>query len=201
KPRRKIPYISEVRALWPEIPIQMRALNNPAIRSIALSFERRIYKNANHIKAPSPRTQHGGTKHRPESKTCMIPNMAKVDEFWPREKNLDLIRQLGLSPSSFKVIHFGSLGLANGADYIIKAATLLKDNKDIEFIFIGRGSTEAVLKKMVADNGLENVHFLGRFPMSETSEIVNFCDASIVSFKDIPILYTNSPNKLFDSLS
>ncbi|MNR36539.1 putative glycosyl transferase [compost metagenome] len=37
--------------------------------------------------------------------------------------------------------------------------------------------------------------------MSITSEIVNFCDASIVSFMDLPILYTNSPNKLFDSLS
>ena len=37
--------------------------------------------------------------------------------------------------------------------------------------------------------------------MQETSEIVNFCDISIVSFLNIPILYTNSPNKLFDSLS
>lgn len=37
--------------------------------------------------------------------------------------------------------------------------------------------------------------------MNETSEIVNLCDVSIVSFADIPILYTNSPNKLFDSLS
>lgn len=37
--------------------------------------------------------------------------------------------------------------------------------------------------------------------MRETSEIVNFCDVSIVSFMDLPILYTNSPNKLFDSLS
>src|SRR5690606_30996644 len=39
------------------------------------------------------------------------------------------------------------------------------------------------------------------FPMQEISEIVNFCDVSLVSFLDIPILYTNSPNKLFDSLS
>src|SRR5690606_23304157 len=45
------------------------------------------------------------------------------------------------------------------------------------------------------------VHFLGKFPMTKTSEIVNFCDVSIVSFMDLPILYTNSPNKLFDSLS
>src|SRR5690606_8735158 len=46
-----------------------------------------------------------------------------------------------------------------------------------------------------------NVKFLGAYPMKQTSEIVNLCDVSIVSFSDIPILYTNSPNKLFDSLS
>ena len=43
--------------------------------------------------------------------------------------------------------------------------------------------------------------FLGKFSMKDTSEIVNIADVSVVSFKDLPILYTNSPNKLFDSLS
>ena len=33
------------------------------------------------------------------------------------------------------------------------------------------------------------------------SEIVNCCDISLVSFLNLPILDTNSPNKLFDSLS
>ena len=32
-------------------------------------------------------------------------------------------------------------------------------------------------------------------------EIVNCCDISIMSFLDLPVLHTNSPNKLFDSLS
>lgn len=33
------------------------------------------------------------------------------------------------------------------------------------------------------------------------AEVTNCCDASITSFKNLPILATNSPNKLFDSLS
>ena len=37
--------------------------------------------------------------------------------------------------------------------------------------------------------------------MEELSEIVNFCDLSLITFQNIPILSTNSPNKLFDSLS
>src|SRR5690606_32338745 len=78
---------------------------------------------------------------------------------------------------------------------------LLKNNPDVEFIFFGGGSEESTLISLCNEYNLNNVHFLGKFPMSKTSEIVNLCDVSIVSFMDLPILYTNSPNKLFDSLS
>ena len=37
--------------------------------------------------------------------------------------------------------------------------------------------------------------------MSIVSEIVNCSSASITTFRNLPILATNSPNKLFDSLS
>ena len=60
---------------------------------------------------------------------------------------------------------------------------------------------EAQLDYFCKQNDLYNVKFLGSFSMKDTSEIVNFSDVSMVSFKDLPILHTNSPNKLFDSLS
>jgi glycosyltransferase involved in cell wall biosynthesis len=131
----------------------------------------------------------------------MIPNMAKKDEFWPREKNEELGKKLGLNPKSFKVIHFGSLGLANGAITIIESAKLLKNDDTVEFLFVGGGTTEGLLQKLCLDSGLKNVKFLGFFSLKDTSEIVNLSDVSVISFKDLPILYTNSPNKLFDSFS
>lgn len=198
---KKVPYVFEVRDLWPEMPIQMGALKNPITRNLALYLEEIIYKNAKHLIALSPGMQEGVVKYVDKEKTSMVPNMSKIDEFWPREKNVDLLKTLGLSVDSFKVIHFGALGLANGADTIIESAKLLKNDSSVEFIFIGGGATEESLKAEVDTYSLSNVKFLGKFPMKDTSEIVNFCDVSIISFKDLPILYTNSPNKLFDSLS
>ena len=96
---------------------------------------------------------------------------------------------------------FGALGRANGVESIIEAAKLIKNDNTVEFIFVGGGSSEESLKEDCLRNSLSNVKFLGSYPMRETSEIVNLADVSIVSFKDLPILYTNSPNKLFDSLS
>ena len=82
-----------------------------------------------------------------------------------------------------------------------ESAKLMRDDATVEFIFAGGGSQEKELKNMVESFGLNNVKFLGRFSMKEMSELVNLSDVSMVSFKDLPILYTNSPNKLFDSLS
>lgn len=197
----KKPFIFEVRDLWPEVPVQMGAFKSPFIVNPLRWFEKQIYKNAEHVVALSPGMQDGVLKYIPKSKTSMIPNMSKIKEFWPREKNERLREELGLKQDSFKVIHFGSLGLANGAHTIIESAKLLNNDTTVEFVFAGGGSQEPELTKMVEDYNLSNVKFLGRFPMDKISEIVNFSDVSIVSFKDLPILYTNSPNKLFDSLS
>lgn len=198
---KKTPYIFEVRDLWPEVPIQMGAFTSPLIVKSTRWFEKTIYKNAEHVIALSPGMQDGVIKYIPKDKTSMIPNMSKIDEFWPREKDNLLEQQLGLKADSFKIVHFGSLGLANGAETIIDSAKLLKDDDSIEFLFVGGGSTEDDLLQECERHNLKHVKFLGRFPMKETSEIVNISDVAIVSFKDLPILYTNSPNKLFDSLS
>jgi glycosyltransferase involved in cell wall biosynthesis len=201
---KKTPYLFEVRDLWPEVPIQMGGLKNPFLKRIAVVFEKQIYKKAQHIVALSPGMKEGvlATGISPE-KVSMIPNMAKIDKFWPREINTNILEKYKLSPYSFKVIYFGAMGLANGLEYIINAANELKKKniKDIDFVFLGDGAVKGKLEVDVKSQKLSNVYFLGKFPMNETSEIVNACDISVVTFSDIPILATNSPNKLFDSLS
>lgn len=198
---KKIPFIFEVRDLWPEVPIQMKGLTNPLAIKMAVWLEKTIYRNAKHVIALSPGMQDGVTKYVQKSKTSVIPNMAKTEVFYPREINTSLLKELGLKSNSFKIIHFGSLGIANEALSILKSAQSLRNNDLVEFIFIGGGAQETELVNFSLTNKLKNVHFLGKYSMAETSEIVNLCDASIVSFKNIPILYTNSPNKFFDSLA
>ncbi len=198
---KNIPYVFEVRDLWPEVPIQMGVFKSSLVKRVIRWFERTIYKNAEHVVALSPGMQDGVIKYIPREKTSMIPNMSKIEEFWMREKNIALMEQLKLRLDSFKIIHFGSIGLANGVHTIIESAQLLKDDNSIEFLFVGGGAMEKYFFEYCERLHLTNVKFLGKFSMRDLSEIVNLSDISIVSFKDLPILYTNSPNKFFDSLS
>ena len=103
----------------------------------------------------------------------------------------------------WEISSFGSMGRANGLEYIIDAATALKERGEagVVFVFLGDGATCPHLKQLVEDRKLDNVKFLGNHKMDVVSEVVNCCDASITAFLNLPILKTNSPNKLFDSLS
>lgn len=198
------PYVFEVRDLWPEFPIQIGAIKNPLVIKILRSLEKRIYQMAEHVVALSPGMQEGviaaGT---PKEKTSMIPNMSKPDKFFPHEPNMNIVEKYNLDLKKFNVVHFGSMGRANGLQYITRAAKILKDMGDssINFVFIGDGATCPLLKEEANNWSLDNVQFLGFQPMNIVSEVVNCCDASITTFLNLPILKTNSPNKLFDSLS
>lgn len=197
-------YIFEVRDLWPEVPIQMGAIKNKLIIKLFYWFEALIYKNAQHIVALSPGMAKGVIKYgiRPE-KVSMIPNMAKIDEFYPRNQDFEIAKIFEIDLNKFNIIHFGAMGIANGLDYIIYAAEILKDQgiNDVEFILLGDGGVKEKLIQMAKKLELKNIKFIDSKPMKIVSEIVNLSNCSIVTFSNIPILRTNSPNKLFDSLS
>ncbi len=197
-------YVFEVRDLWPEFPIQIGAIKNKMAIKYLRGLERRIYKNSEFVVALSPGMQDGViAAGMPIEKTAMIPNMSKPDKFYPHEPNQEIVRGFNLNLSAFNVIHFGSMGRANGLEYIIEAARILQERgiDDVCFWFMGRGATEPKCRKLMEQYGLCNVRFLGFHNMSIVSEIVNCSSASITTFLNLPILATNSPNKLFDSLS
>lgn len=200
---KKWPFVFEVRDLWPEALIQ-EGVNNPVVVWLLRKLEKMSYEKSEHVISLSPGMEEGVLKVGiSRHKSSMIPNMSKPDVFFPHERDKNIIKLFGLDTSKFNVIHFGSMGASNGLGYIVNAAKVASQRgiDDLNFIFLGYGSTEPMLKQMAKDYNIDNVQFLGNHPMNIVSEIVNCCDASITTFNNIPILATNSPNKLFDSLS
>lgn len=196
-------YVFEVRDLWPEGLIQ-EGITNPIIVWGLRTLERMSYHKAEHVIALSPGMKEGVLKVGTKDGECsMIPNMSKPDKFYPHEPNQDIIKEFCIDMSKFNLIHFGAMGFDNHLEYIVEAAHLAQEQgyADLNFIFLGDGSTKPTMVELSKEYGLKNVQFLGNHNMAVVSEIVNCCDASIVSFQNIPILATNSPNKLFDSLS
>ena len=201
-----IPYIFEVRDVWPEVPIQMGAINNPILINLIKKLEFLIYKYSTSIITLSPDMTKLVSKsiRNDRSKIYTIPNMSKTDLFWKRKIDKSLMDRYKLDKNAFKVVYFGAVGRSNGLENAIhlfdKYAVKYPKNV-IQLIIIGNGSEFNFLKNHSKKlNGL-NVKFITGKPLKVLSQIVNCCDSSLVSFLNIPILNSNSPNKLFDSLS
>lgn len=203
---KKVPFVFEVRDLWPEAPIQIGAIKSPFLIKILRAFEKKTYEEASNIVALSPGMEEGIVSTGiSSSKVRMIPNCSDIDLFGKEINEKDrqaLIKKYQLH-GKFVVIHGGSMGVANGLDYIIKAAIELKKlgDRDIVFILTGDGKTKPYLEQMCKENNLDNVIFTGAVPRQEMPSLLAISDITITSFKNIPILATNSPNKFFDSLA
>lgn len=195
-----IPFIFEVRDLWPEAPIQMGAIKNPLLKIWLEKQELKFYKNAERVIALSPGMRNHIEKKAPNVKVELIPNVADCD-FFERveEKDEDLVLQYGVK-NKFVVSYFGAVGPVNDLMSLIKCAELSM-HLPIRFLIMGEGSSLKEIKDYVAKNQLKNIFFIPYGTKEEVKDVMNVTDACYVSFLHKPVLRTNSPNKFFDAIA
>jgi glycosyltransferase involved in cell wall biosynthesis len=183
--RWRVPLVFEVRDLWPEAPIQMGALRNPLLRRVARALERFVYQRARRLIGLSPGIRAGMVAAgAPAERVALVPNAADLDLFAPAPP-----------PDRFRVSYFGTMGEANDLGAAIEAARLVDD---VEFVLMGDGKRRAELERAAP----ANVTFAG--PGATKEEVARLAarsSACLTRFKDVPVLATNSPNKLFDTFA
>ena len=199
---KKIPMIFEVRDLWPEVPIQMGVIKSKLLSNILRWFERFTYKYSKHIIALSPGMVQGVIDVGIEKKKItMIPNFCNTDFFKPGEttnKILSILEDIKEPIISYA----GAISYANNVELIIDTAVKLqKADVKIFFVIAGDGSLKPELEKKTKIMELKNVLFLGKINKYEVLELYRKSIATLVLFKKLPILTTNSPNKFFDAIS
>ncbi|MCZ4496814.1 MAG: glycosyl transferase group 1 [Thermoleophilia bacterium] len=198
-----VPFVFEVRDLWPEAPIQLGVVKSPLLKRAAVWLERFLYRNADVVIPLSPGMEAGvlAAGCAPE-KVVTIPNASDIDLFAPEHRDRALLEPWGFE-DKFVAVHAGMMGEANGLDYVAKAAEVLRDRgeDDIAILVVGEGITKARLERFAAERGLTNIIFTGMIPREQLGAIVSSCDTCLVSFADFPVLQTNSPNKLFDGFA
>ena len=183
--RWRAPLVFEVRDLWPEAPIQMGALTNPRLQRQARALEREAYRRARRVIALSPGIRDGViAAGAPPGKVVLVPNASDLDLFRPAPP-----------PDRFLVSYFGTMGEANDLSAVIEAARMLPD---VPFVLMGDGKRRAELERSAPPN----VEFPGAASgKEEVAALAARSSACLTFFKDVPVLATNSPNKLFDTFA
>src|SRR5690606_17058141 len=135
-----IPFVFEVRDLWPESAIDTGVLKNKTIIRFAYWFEQFIYKKAALINVLTPafRMILLLKKGVPTEKIFMIPNAAdfSLSDELMETFDRDTFRKDLKWNDKFVITYVGAHGVANGLDQVLDTAVLLKDT-NVLFVLIG----------------------------------------------------------------
>lgn len=202
--RLRIPYVFEVRDLWPESVIDTGLLKNKLIIRFAFWLEKVLYKKAVKVNVLTPAFRKAliEKKNVPPEKIIMIPNAADFtmsDELLDSFSREDFRKENGME-NFFVITYIGAHGVANGLEQILETAKLLNDT-NVLFLLIGNGiSKKKLVNKAKADN-IENVRFLDPLPKKEVLKYVISSEmgASVLLKNDT--FKTIYSNKTFDYMS
>jgi len=198
-----IPFVFEVRDLWPEALMNVGALKNPLVIWWLRRMAKKIYAAAKHIIALSPGMKEGIVRVGvPDRKITVIPNSSDLELFRPDVDGSSWRKRLGLG-DRFAAIYFGAMGLANGLEYVIEAARVLAERgkENIVIVLHGGGGKRLELERMVRNYKLTNVIFSDLVAdKAEVAQIVAGCDVCMTIYRAARE-HTWSPNKMFDALA
>ncbi|RAI95135.1 glycosyltransferase involved in cell wall biosynthesis [Algoriphagus yeomjeoni] len=201
KKKLAIPYIFEVRDLWPQAPIEVGAISNPILKKSLVSLEKKIYQQAMSLVALSPGIAAHLRKVTPAKQIHLIPNFSDLDRFYPMEKRKEILDEFGLT-TSLTIAYTGALGKVNAVEELLNLAELAQNRgKNWHFLIMGEGSHEAQLRKIALDKSLVRIRFIPFGSKEKVNEVLSLADLAWISFAHLPVLKTNSPNKFFDALA
>ncbi|MFN3998551.1 glycosyltransferase family 4 protein [Algoriphagus sp.] len=201
---KKIPFVFEVRDLWPESAIDTGVLSNRLMIKFAFAFENFIYRKSKLINVLTPAfKQHlVETKSVPADKVIMIPNAADLILSEDLLKNFDAqsFRKLLGWEDKFVVLYVGAHGVANHLVQLLDAAERLI-HTNVVFVMIGMGMRKQFLIEEKVTRNLQNVFFIDPVPKAEVFKYILAADMGASVLKKADAFKTVYSNKTFDYMS
>lgn len=201
---KRVPFVFEIRDLWPESAIDTGVLKSGIIIKFAYWFEKFIYKRAKLINVLTPafRDKLINDKKIPAEKVIFIPNAADFTLAEKIQENFDaeaFKKELGLS-EKFVITYVGAHGVANHLIQLVDAAEKLTDT-NIVFQLIGAGMRKEALIEEAKKRNLSNIIFRDPVSKQEVFKYILASDAGASVLKKVDTFKTIYSNKTFDYMS
>jgi glycosyltransferase involved in cell wall biosynthesis len=196
-----VPFVFEIRDLWPAFPVDLGVLRNKPIIWLAEQIELYFYQKADHLVINSPGFKsHLVGKGIPLEKISTIPNGVDLNDFPLESDGSDFRAQYQLG-SGLVILYAGAHGLANDLEIVLKAAELMKNQSQVSFVFVGDGKQKADLVRLAESKDLVNIKFIPAQPKVNMPDVLAAADICLAVLRDIPTFKTTYPNKVFDYMA
>jgi glycosyltransferase involved in cell wall biosynthesis len=201
---RKVPFILEVRDLWPD---SITASGMGRDGSMPIKVLRAVagflYRSCEHIVVVTPAFREDLVSKwaMPSEKISIVENGVETDLFTPND-GIDTAKSaLGIQ-GRFVVSYIGTLGLAHGLSTVLQGAAQLQATlPEVIFLFVGEGADKERLVSLAQDKGLSNVLFLPQQPREKIPSIIRASDVCLVPLKKADVFKTVIPTKMLEFMA
>jgi glycosyltransferase involved in cell wall biosynthesis len=197
---RGVPFLLEVRDLWPDTAVALGAVKSPIVVFLARRLEMFVYRSAKHIVVIGPEM-----KRRIVAKGIPAENIEVIPQGYqptavPVPSRDEARRMFGFE-NEFVVMFTGSYGLANNdTSTILDTAAQLRDERGLLFVLVGDGDRKAEYVERARREGLGHVRFLPMVPKREVQGLLAAADACIMTLPPGDFWKIFLQNKVFDYL-
>lgn len=185
---RRIPYLLDIRDLYPDSLIDVGALRQPWLQKVLKYCERLFYRHAAHVVTVSEWMKDRIATTQQGTKVSAICNGVDMNVF-----SAGAARDFSFIQGNKKVaVYIGNFGRVYDFDPLIEAA---KQLPDWQFVFVGGGYQK---ERLLAHDHITVV------PAIESRYIpalLKRCDLGLVSLKNIPLAQGSIPTKMFEYIA
>jgi glycosyltransferase involved in cell wall biosynthesis len=203
---RQIPFIFEVRDLWPESLTAVGVGSEDSLLHHTLAaIAGFLYDRADRIVVVTPAFKEYLIEHWrvPSERIAVVENGVETDLFAPAPSaSIESLRcELG-AESNYLVCYIGTMGNAHGLETLLDAAaTLQKQRPNVLFLLIGEGAEKERIKELARSRALLNVRFLDQQPREKIPAFISASDACLVLLKKTDVFKTVIPTKMLEFMS
>jgi len=186
---KRVPFVFEVRDLWPESLAAVGAGNEGSLLHRALgAIAGFLYRLIRYWNVPA-------------AKISVVENGVETDLFRLDPAAMEVRKQLKLE-DRFLVCYIGTMGNAHGLETLITAAEELQTAlPSAMFLLIGEGAEKERMIELAAARGLTNIQFLGQQPRERIPAYVSAADVCLVMLKKTELFKTVIPTKLLEYMA
>jgi colanic acid biosynthesis glycosyl transferase WcaI len=203
---RQVPFVFEVRDLWPESLTAVGVGSEDSLLHHALAaIAGFLYRKADLIVVVTPAFREYLIERWrvPPEKIAVVENGVEADLFAPLpEASKQALRGQLNAAGKYLVCYIGTMGMAHGLETLLDAAGQLRHhNPEVFFLLVGEGAEKERIKSLAQERGLANILFLDQQPREKIPAFISASDACLVLLKKTDIFKTVIPTKMLEFMS
>ena len=201
--RKRVPFVFEVRDLWPESLVGVGMDDgSSALHRILGKIAGFLYGHADRVVVVTPAFENYLVEHwrMPREKIAIVENGVETQLFAPEDGSG--IRKHLEAEGRFVAAYIGTMGMAHGLETVIAAAERLQQtNPEIVFMLLGEGAEKARIVALARERGLKNLRFVDQQPREKIPSYIAATDVCLVPLKKSEVFKTVIPTKMLEFMS